>query len=339
MIEIMEKTLRFLGGKGFLKLLVLTFACYILVDKAGLFRLETPPYREIFFSIPSRILSILFVINAIAGLILVFSDKGKNKKSGYVLFFVSIIIMAAGLWISVYTRFEGRMIRAEGQTFDSFAANYIPQTLYNPNPDSLPNLSITIMKLAPEPSADMQKMKKVTADVIYAGKTLSGKILKPKLSSEWPFISDWMFIRITDFGYAPKYVLYDADEKELESHYVFYKLFPPGAEDHFETMFLGYLFYVQCYPDYVEKDGKPWTLSAYPKNPVFNLRIVRNKDIVYNGLLRPSEKVRFDNVIIGIPEVRMWVEISIVRDPGVFVAGAGLILLITATGFLMARRR
>jgi hypothetical protein len=182
-------------------------------------------------------------------------------------------------------------------------------------------------------------MKKVTANVIYAGKTLSGKTLKPKLDSQWPFISDWMFVKITDFGYAPKYVLYDLNEQELESHYVYKKFFPPGAEEHFETMFLGYLFYIKCYPDYIDNDGEPWTLSAYPKNPVYNLRIVRNKDIVYNGPLKSTEKVRFDNVIIAIPEVKMWVEVSIVRDPGIFAAGFGLMLLIAGTGILMVRKR
>ncbi len=339
MKESLNKFLRSTGNKVFLQLLITIFTFYIFFERAGIFRLEPSSYREIFFSFPSRVLSIFLLINAVAGLITILLDKRKIPKAGSVLFYLSIIVLVAGLWTSIYTRFEGNAIRAEGQTFDSISANYIRQSLHVPKHVRAPNFSMTITKLRPEPSPDMKKIKKVTADLIYAGKTLSGKTLKPQLSSSVPFISDWMFIRITDFGYAPKYVLYDTNESPLESHYVYYKLFPPGAEDHFETMFLGYLFYVQCYPDYIEKDGKPWTLSADLNNPVFNLRIVRNKDIVYNGLLKPSEKVRFDNVIIGIPEVRMWVEISIVRDPGIFVAGLGLLLLIAGTGILMVRKR
>lgn len=338
MKEILQKVLKAAGGKDILILLVLIFAGYIIFEITGIFRLEPSSLREIFHSLPSRIFSAVLIVNALCAIALLFTGDVRIK-TGYVIFCISIIIMTTGLWVSVYMRFEGKTIRAEGQVFDAFPSNYVPQTLYMTDREQMPKISITVMKINPEPSSDMKKMKRVTADVIYAGKTLSGKTLKPVLSSQWPLISDWMYLRITDFGYAPKYVLYDTEEKPLESHYIYYKLFPPGAEDHFETMFLGYLFYVQCYPDYVEKDGRPWTRSAYPRNPVFNLRIVRNKDIVYNGLLKPEEKIRFDNVIIGIPEVKMWVEISIVRDPGIFIAGFGMFLLIAGTGMLMVRKR
>jgi hypothetical protein len=117
------------------------------------------------------------------------------------------------------------------------------------------------------------------------------------------------------------------------------KLFPPGAEETYEAAYLGYIFYVRCYPDYVDRDGQPETVSPYPENPACNLRIVRNKDIVYSGLLRPEGKVRFDNTIISLPDVQMWVEVEFVRDFGLPIAAAGLVLLISGVVLMSIREK
>jgi hypothetical protein len=326
-----------LGGKDFIILLTMTGTAYIFFERAGIFRQEHAGYREIFHSTPLKALSVAFLISALTGLIQVSFSRGFKNTLGSMIFFFSIIVIVASLWVSVYTRFEGRAWRAEGQTFNAFKWDYLPHTVYGLEERRLPQIGITVRTVSPETSPNGMEMKKVTADILYAGRTTKG-ILEGKLSSSFPLISDWTFVRITDFGYMVRYVLYDLQEKELESQLLFMKLFPPGAEEHFETMFLGYVFYVRCYPDYVENNGKPGSASTYTKNPVFNLRIVRNKDIVFNDLLKPAEKVRFDNAIISLPEVRMWVEIDFVRDLGLLVAAAGTVFLLLGV-ILMARKK
>lgn len=325
----MEQIIRFLGGKGLFRFLVLTLASYILMERLGIFSAAPASLREIFHSIPVRAVSVVIAINAAVALA---SLRGGRRAVGPLLFYLSVITLPAALWVSIYTRFEGKAIIAEGQTF----TGYVQETIYRKKESRLPELGITILKIHTEGTPDMKGMKEVKADILYAGRTTGG-VLNGKLSSSWPLISDWTMVRITDFGYAPRYVIYDQKEQELESMFVYMSLFPAGKEDHFETWLLGYLFYLKCYPDYVEEGGKPATASLYPRNPMFHLRIVRNKDIVYNGLLKPSEKVRFDNLIIAAPEVKMWVEMSFVRDLGLPVAALGLALM--ASGALLMLRR
>lgn len=328
----------YLGSKEFLLFLTLTLALYTFVEWAGLFRPDLASFREIFHSKPVKLLSIFIIINSLFGIAVSFRRCSGLLRAGTLFFFVGILILVAGLWISIYDRFEGDLVRAEKETFSAFRNDYIYKSLYNPKRDRLPQVGITFHKILPEASEDMRRIKKVSSDVTYAGSTTDGLIHK-RISSDEFFISDWTYIRFTDFGYAPKIVFYDLNESELEYKYVYMKLFPSGEEDYTEAMFLGYLFYIRCYPDYVDNDGVPGTKSPYPVNPVFNLRIVRNKDIVFDELIRPDQKVRFDNQIVALPEVKMWVKMRFVRDMGLIVASGGIPFLMLGIAMMWIGRR
>jgi hypothetical protein len=338
MKEKARKLLGYIGGKDFLILLIISFAGYVFLERIGVFRITPASYRQIFHATPSKIVSILCMLNALTGFFLACREKNTMQRAGTLCFFSSILILAIGLWISIFTRFEGSIVRSPAQTFGAFRSEYDAQSLYTTQYAELPQIGILLKKLHLNPSDDRNQMLSVTADISYTGRTTGKKILGGQIGSRWPLISDWTFVRITDFGYAPRYVLYDLNEKELESQYVYMKLFPPDEEDNFKILFLGYVFYLRIYPDYADNDGNPETVSLYPHNPAFNLRIIRNKDIVFNGLLKPGEKVRFDNVIISFPEVQLWVEISLVRDLGIPVVCLGISLLIVGVVLLLRKK-
>lgn len=317
--------------------LALSLACYVLLEKTGVFRAAPAGWLEIMRSWPARTFSVLFLVLAIIQLA---QQRGQQGPERYARMLASaaIVVMALGFWISFLTRFEGKTLKAEGESFSAFPGEYVKESVLYSRYSQHPEFGVTILKLRPETADGGAAMRRVRADVKYFDRT-SNRVLDAVLGSGWPLITDRTALRITDFGYMPKYVLYDLRERELESQKVYMKLFPPGAEEYFRTLFLGYVFYLQCYPDYVDKDGAPATLSPYPRNPVFHLRIARNKDIVYSGLLKPSEKVRFDNVVVAVPEVKMWVEISFVRDLGlpVFIFGGGLLALAGILRLLFTR--
>src|SRR6266567_3161683 len=107
------------------------------------------------------------------------------------------------------------------------------------------------------------------------------------------------------------------------------KLFPAGKEDFFKSYLLPYSFFLKLYPDYQATGGHAATQSPYLKNPLFHLRLTRNKDIVYDDMLKPTEHLRFEEFVLSLPEVRMWVEMSFVRDLGLPVAVAGLLLMLS----------
>ena len=317
---------------------VLAYGAYLLSEKTGLFRELPATWREALHSMPSRMFSLSFLLLALVSIGTAIKTSAGRERIGRVLYHCSVLVLAAGLWTSYFTRFEGKAILAEGETFNAFPGDYVRESVFWSTRSKFPQVGITLRKLYPETADDAKRLVRVNADILYAGRT-TGHVLEGMLGSRLPLISDWTMVNITDFGYMPKYVLYDLAGRELESNNVYLKIYPAGAEEYFRTQFLGYLFYVRCYPDYIDTDGMPASASAIPKNPVFNLRIVRNKDIVYNGLVRPTEKIRFDNVVIALPEVKMWVEISFVRDLGIPVAAAGVAGMIAGVILLAWRGR
>lgn len=306
---------------------------YLVVERIGLFRVLPATWREAFHSLPSRLLSLVFVLFAVTGIVAALREAKGRERAGRILCSGAVILLSVGLWTSYYTRFEGKAFRAEGESFNAFPSDYVRESVFRARYAKVPQVGISILKLAPETAEDPMQLKRVDASILFASRTTQ-RVREGKLSSRWPLVSDWTVIGITDFGYMPTYVLSDRAERMLESNTVYQKLYPPGAEEYFRTQFLGYLFYVRCYPDYIDLQGRPGSVSAVPRNPVFNLRIVRNKDIVYNGLVKPTEKVRFDNVVIALPDVKMWVEISLVRDLGLPVVALGFVVLL-AGGVLL----
>lgn len=317
---------------------ILGLACmgYLLIEKLGLFRIVPATWREAFHSTPSRVFSVIFVLLAVMNMVTALREASGRRRAGRILCGLAVIVLAVGLWTSYYMRFEGKALVAEGETFSAFPSGYVRESVFRGSRAKFPGIGISIVKLTPTTGPDVKKLERVDAAILYAGRT-TGRVLEATLSSRRPLVSDWTMVSITDFGYMPTYVLSDRAGKELESNKVYLKLYPAGAEEYFRTIFLGYLFYLRCYPDYSDDQGKPGTVTALPKNPVFNLRIVRNKDIVFSGLVKPSEKVGFDNVVIAVPAVKMWVEISFVRDPGLPIAAVGALLLLS--GIVLTYRR
>jgi len=334
----LAKTRRVLGGTAAVRTVALAYAAYLLVERIGVFRVLPATWREALHSLPSLVLSLVVVLLSLGQMIAVLRGPSGRERTGRLLLCGGVILLAAGLWVSYLTRFEGRTLRAEGESFNAFPGEYVRESVFQARYARFPHVGISLLALEPSIADDPSTLREVAARILYAGQTTS-TVRQRTLSSRWPLLTDWTFIWITDFGYQLTYVLSDRSERVLESNTVYQKLYPPGAEEYFRTQYLGYLFYVRCYPDYRDKAGRPATLTAEPRNPMFNLRIVRNKDIVYNGLLSPSEKVRFDNAVISIPDVRMWVELRIVRDLGLPVAAAGVLLLTVGALLLYGKGR
>jgi hypothetical protein len=337
MKELIKSMLRLIGGRDVLIFLTITFAFYAVVEKTGIFRVEPSSMRQVFHSVPVKIFSILIALNALTGMVFTALNREIKRKAGFILFSLSLVFLTAGIWVSAQTCFEGRTQIVEDNSFTAFPTQYIKETLYMMENAKMPQVGLTVTDIRPELSGEKDKLKEVTAGVLYTSRT-TDKIHRGTLSSKWPLITDWTLVRIADFGYSVHYILMDLGEKQLENREVNMKLFPPGAEEFFDVMFMGYMFHVRLYPDYVDNDGRPDSVSAYPENPVFNLRIVRNKDIVFNGLLEPTNKLRFDNNVITLPGVKMWIEVELVRDLGLPIAAAGMFLMVIGA-VLMGRKK
>lgn len=315
--------------------LIACAAAFFVSEKTALFRLEPASTREVFFSLPGRVLATCFLVWASSSLL---SSRGGAGKAS-VLVKAGVVVAVAGLWVSFFTRFEGSVVLMEGQSFAPFKSNFIPSSLYMRRYAKVPQVGLTVRKIVPLTGADPGRLKRVTSDIMYAGDTTGG-VLEKTVDSRWPLISDWTVIRMSDFGYAANFTISGPDGQPIDGDWVYTKTFPPGSEDFFTSFLFGYIFHIRCYPDYIDTGKRPGAKGAAIGKPVFNVRIVRNKDIVYNGLLTPQEHLKFDNLIFQIPRVRHWVKFTFVRDFGVPVSAIGFLLMLTGgTALLINCRR
>jgi len=331
-----KRFILFLGGREFFLFLIISFLLYGLIERTGLFGPGPASWREIFHSIPSRIIGSVIIFHGVIALYITAENRALTRKVEFILFYIAVIFMASGLWLSFFTRFEGKVVRYEGQTVSGFRADYIQQTLYMGSHARLPGIGMTIKKIHVKRSGDRERIASIRADINITG-PWTDRVIESAFDSGWPLFHDWTFVTMSDFGYAPMIVLSAPDGEVMESKFVPLRLFPPGTEDAYEPLFLGYVFYLRFYPNYEDDHKNPPSGTAEPENPVYRLRIVRNKDIVFNDILKPSEKLRFDNTVVSFPDVRPWIELSYVRDPGLFLALFGTAVLIISVVVMVIR--
>jgi|Deesub1362A_J573_1020465.scaffolds.fasta_scaffold02688_5 cytochrome c biogenesis protein len=87
-----------------------------------------------------------------------------------------------------------------------------------------------------------------------------------------------------------------------------------GREDHFQVD--GLRVDVRFFPDFYMKDGAPATMSPQVKNPFFEVT-VSGRSLTERGIIPLGGVMEAGDYRIHIPELRRWVMIKMVGEPGV----------------------
>ncbi|MGB5888919.1 MAG: hypothetical protein WBH75_02990, partial [Thermoanaerobaculia bacterium] len=137
------------------------------------------------------------------------------------------------------------------------------------------------------------------------------------------------FLRLSGFGYAPRYELRDANGHVLSSSFVKLNLFPPGQRDYFSPPDYPHRIYLEVFPDHGEEDGRPVSRSLNLVNPAVAVDVYRGRLALGGALLPLGDGYTFEGLTLSIPEIRYWGEFSVVWDPG-----AGILFLGFVVGLL-----
>lgn len=319
---------------GSIQLLLILILCFdLLIEYGGLF---TPPPEHAIELLHSR--HVFWLSIGLATVTVVRFAVGFYKQVGLdrLVLQISLFLFCAALWTSRQTHFVGKSIRFEGQAMQGMIGDYVRPSVYGRS-KKMPSLGFHVNKLQPETDSGVKRLKQVKADITLA--TSSSKAIRNiTITSRYPLFTAGTFVQMTDFGYATRFSMSDLAGNQVDSDYQYLKLFPPGAEDSFVPFTYGYNIFLRLYPEYQDKDGIPSSLSAEPRNPLFKVRIVRHKDIIYNDYMKIGEHLKFDEAIFQLHHVVKWAEFTLVKDSGIFVAAAALLTLI-ASGMLALRLR
>jgi len=265
--------------------------------------------------------------------------RGRFGALGSLVSHWGMVIVLVGAFLSLNHRFVGEALVSEGDKFWGTAREY---TSFNP-PTSFrqnaPKVSFRVDKVEAEFWEDKLLFTKLAAQM-HSPADSKGEPVVVRINE--PIFSNWYTtsVRLTGYGFSPKYVLRNDMGKELESSWVNMSIFPPGSEDSFRVQMIPHRFYVKLYPDYRQKEGKPDTASMNLNNPVFHLKVASHKIVTFDGLLLPTQRADVEGYSLAFEGMKKWATVQVVKDagyPAIFV-GTLLICIGNLWRFVFFRR-
>lgn len=136
-----------------------------------------------------------------------------------------------------------------------------------------------------------------------------------------PFRSQGMSIYQNGTGWALDVVMQKGDGSEISRTLYTSEVF----EEDGESVALHYLAF---YPDFIMKDGQPYTATPFLNRPVLLYSLFDEGRQVRTNVAAPGEPIRYGNTTFSFYQPRLFTVLQVVRDPGTIPAGIGGALLL-----------
>jgi hypothetical protein len=230
---------------------------------------------------------------------------------------VGLVIYHLGGYRAVFNITEGQSIRLSKEAF--FYIEKEPIWGLRP-PDVIVSLDSVYTIYAPnDPWSAIDHVVKLKVKKIGSGRIAQEtlKINKPIMIEEKEFL-------LESGGYSPQIII-TKDDRPVFRNFVALKN-SGGKEDHF--LIDGMRIDIRFFPDFYMKDGIPSTRSLQVKNPFFEV-IISGKDLINKEIIPLGGIMEAEGYRIHIPELRRWVMIKMVGEPGV-----GFFFVVSVFGIL-----
>lgn len=248
---------------------------------------------------------------------------------GTFLFHGAFFLVAAGFLLSMGARQESTVWVAVGEEFTGepgqFLSRAAPRALALGGPVP-PDLRFTVDDIQPSFWRDELLFTSLAADLTLPSGPATTRINRPL------WVGPATFLRLSGFGYAPRYELRDREDRVLDTAFVKLNLFPPGQSDYFRLETFPHRFEIEILPDLDFDGNEPVTRSLNLVNPGVIIHVSRGKLELARAVLAQGQILAFEGLKIRFPEVRTWGELSIVRDPGIPLLFAGYLLGLVGIG-------
>lgn len=257
--------------------------------------------------------------------------RGDWPALGTFLFHGSFFLVAVGFLLTIAGRQEATVWAAVGEEFTGDPTQFLTQSAPKPLASGVPVTGFRVEEIRPEFWRDELLFTTLEADLtLAAGKRVTTRINRP-LWLGWS-----TFLRLSGFGYTPRYELRDSEGRVLDSSFVKLNIFPPGQRDYFSPPEYPHRIYLEVFPDYEEVEGLPTSRSLNLRNPATVVQIYRGRLALAQGVLRYGEAMSFEGLNLLFPEIRYWGEFSIVRDPGAPILFLGYVVGLAGLIFKLA---
>lgn len=214
--------------------------------------------------------------------------RGRWAVLGSYLFHGAFFVIGLGFLLTFSLRAETTLRVAEGEILE--------------DPPSGP--SFVVRRITPEFWQDQMLFTMLEADLGWE----DGSRSLTRINHPVP-VGAASFLRLSGFGYAPRYELVSREGAILDTAWVKMNLFPPGSRDWFRVEDYPHRFYLSVVPDPIDS-------SLNLKEPRIDLEIYRGQTSLGQASLDLGQGYEFEGLVMRIAEIRYWGEFSLVRDPG-----------------------
>jgi hypothetical protein len=253
---------------------------------------------------------------------------------GTYLFHGAFFLLAAGFLLTFLSRQEATVRIATGEQYSGRPDQVVSISPPRALAAGIPALDFKVERILPEFWRDQLLFTTLEAEIERGGGARSLTRINRPL-----WVGPATFLRLSGFGYAPRYEIVDRRGVVLGGAFIKMNVFPPGQRDYFVLPDHPHRIYVEVLPDVEMEQGAPVTSSLNLVNPAVELRVFRGRVDLGGGLLRQGEGFEFEGLTLRFPEIRYWGEFSIVRDPGAPLLFLGYLIALTGLSLKLPGRR
>ena len=267
----------------------------------------------------------------------------RHRALGSVIFHLGMLLTLAGAVVSSFTRFEGRIVVAEGETVPLRESSFRAFGKRGRFSDASAPFQVRLEKFRPQ-NKTRWGVPDYASDLAAVADGSVQRKATVRVNS--PLVHRGVIFYQGTHGFSPRFMfairksgkLFNknvAMETDMDSDPVRYRgsFAVPGTEFTIDAEF---------FPDAVFEEGRLRSKSPVPKNPAASVAVRRGNTVVFSGPIGWGGPVEIEKgVCIGLGRPRYWSEFTVVKDRGVtlvfigaWIATAGLCIR-----FLLLKRK
>jgi predicted membrane channel-forming protein YqfA (hemolysin III family) len=132
------------------------------------------------------------------------------------------------------------------------------------------------------------------------------------------------YYHILNFGIAPGVRLFEGSSIRSEGHMIL-RIITPGSSDFFDIPPYPYRFLVSMDPEKTVQRRQGTASRFNLKDPRFSVRVFKGETVIAEG--DPAKGIKIDNLSLFFFRPTFWIQLEAVKDPGIAVMHAGVILI------------
>jgi len=250
------------------------------------------------------------------GRIFLIGSKGDAGFWGSIFFHFILIASLVGVAIYYFGGYRADFVFTEGFPYkleENRAVYILQRPLWGELP--LPEAIVGLVKQESK-YAEFDPEYPIEHSALFQIREINtGKIWKKTVKINNPLEIQGKKFLLMVGGFSPRIVITDKKGRKVFDSFVNLG----GKEGMEDSIYLQEEFMdigMHLYPDYVIKDGQSSTKSLYLRNPVLELSVLGGGK-KYRRMIPLHDTATVGDYLIHFPEVRKWVKMELVDEPGV----------------------